>query len=301
LLFRKGKIGEKRSRVAAIAFGFIPAILFFGNVPNADTPFLLMSLLAILSTPRDGNILRWVFTGALIGCSILIKPLGFFLIIPCAFFALFNNDSKRKTFIGTAVALIVSLLIFAPWIIRNYSQLSYVGLAANSGVNLFIGNNPSATGGYISFDSPLDTLPEIERDKQFKKLALNWISENRVKAISLLPRKFLFLWAFDFSWAFWINSTNCDLRFFTASFGQVYWISLLLFFSLGLLKFKNYRNDPVFILSLIAVTGVSLYYLPFFGGDRFHIPAIWGIVYIAFSNAFSNETGLFKKPKKRIV
>jgi len=65
---------------------------------------------------------------------------------------------------------------------RNYYHFGrFIPISTNGGINLYIGNNPYATGEY-RWDSvvtnPLERLPEYERDKEASRLAKKYMKNH---------------------------------------------------------------------------------------------------------------------------
>ncbi len=145
---------------AALSF-YIPFwILSYTLDPNSLNLLLLALTIDILyhlsTAPTRG---LWVQLGLLVGLQMLLRPdilLGGVLF---AMGLLFWNRSKQ-TWQGIGIAILISLAIVAPWTLRNYVTFhKLVLVSANSGMNLFEGNNPVATGEF----SALPPTPESQK------------------------------------------------------------------------------------------------------------------------------------------
>jgi hypothetical protein len=91
-----------------------------------------------------------------------------------------------------------TLLVVAPWTYRNYRVFNaFVPVSTNSGLNLFLGNSPGTTPGsginvdrsHLEEDPAL--LPELEQDRRYRELAVDWIRQNPGKALRLYLGKAL--------------------------------------------------------------------------------------------------------------
>ncbi len=144
----------------ALSF-YIPFwVLSYVLEPNSLNILLLaltVDLLYVLSTTPSRN--SWIQLGLLVGLQMLLRPdilLGGILF---GVWLLFWNRSKQ-TWQGIAIVLLISLAIVAPWTFRNYITFHrFVLVSANSGMNLFEGNNPVATGEF----STLSPTPESQK------------------------------------------------------------------------------------------------------------------------------------------
>ena len=90
-------------------------------------------------------------------------------------------------------------------------------ISANGGINLFIGNNPQATGGWIDISLLLDnTLDEIERDQLALSNALEYIISHPLNTILLIPAKLFYLFIIDYEGISWneagINLISVELK-----------------------------------------------------------------------------------------
>lgn len=157
------------------------------------------------------------------------------------------------------IRLIVFALIMSPWVLRNELVLGYpVLFTTGASINLYLGNNPKATGG-ISYKNDIDrtevdainALPELKRDQAFKQIAIETITENRTGFMRRAWIKFK---------RFWNIIPNAE------EYGGIYaWIAALSFGPVLLLAVwsavKHWRNWRIMlpIYMLIAyMTGIHL-------------------------------------------
>ncbi len=192
----------------ALSF-YIPFwILSYTLDPNSLN-FLLLGLtvdvLYLLST--NPSRLGWIQLGILIGLQLLLRP---DILIGGVLFAgwlLFWNRS-RSTWRGIVIALLISLAIVAPWTLRNYLTFhKFVLVSANSGMNLFEGNNPVATGEFSAnpptpeSQSLFDRVSEyqsthdgIDIDRYRFQLAEQWIFAHPSEVMMLDLKKIWYHW-----------------------------------------------------------------------------------------------------------
>lgn len=136
-----------------------------------------------------------------LGLSCLVSPVTL-VAIPLFSIALFLFD-KRK--VGVLVAfLVLSFVIIAPWTLRNAVVTgSFIPIAANGGMNLYIGNNAEGIEwSYQIYDSK--TLNEIQQkgssesgiDKEFYKRSFEYIRAEPSHFVSRFLSKARTFWAF---------------------------------------------------------------------------------------------------------
>ena len=178
--------------------------------PDGLNMLLLALTLLIVYRLRSKPTLRnWLLLGILYGVQLLVRPdilmgvvvFGLWLIIPSA--------QWWKYVKGYVIACFVALMIVAPWTIRNYSVFGKVVLvSANSGYNLYLGNNINASGefpqnvttqqGKKEVDS-IDRFfrahtSDVERDAFLLALSKEWIMSQPLEAMGLAGKKFIMHW-----------------------------------------------------------------------------------------------------------
>jgi hypothetical protein len=192
----------------ALSF-YIPFwILSYTLDPNSLNLLLLaltVDLLYVLSTmpPRRG----WIQLGILIGLQLLLRPDILIGGVLFAAWLLFWNRS-RSTWQGMAIALLISLAVVVPWTLRNYQTFhKFVLVSANSGMNLYEGNNYVATGEFranlptnestmefAKITAYQNTHDAIDLDKYRFELAEQWIIDHPGKAVKLDLKKIWYHW-----------------------------------------------------------------------------------------------------------
>lgn len=155
-------------RTAAIA-GFLAAVYWI--LPYFDSEYrevgLLVflyaaSVLALLRYREHPTALRAMLSGVLLGLAVLAKPNGLLLAAGSVGWILWvtRHLLERRAALWQAAALAAGVtLCVAPVTIRNLAAGGELVLvSSNGGINLFIGNNPEATG--VGVDMPRD-LPRF--------------------------------------------------------------------------------------------------------------------------------------------
>lgn len=144
--------------------------------------------------------------GIFVAASIGVRPLGWALLAAYFFIYLYFVLKKIKTkrnFFHLSFGVLI--FIFSFGIFNQFHFGKFIYTSTTGPVNLLIGANDDATGAYnddvfekgkagFILDSTKKTY--IEKGDIWKIRALNWVSDNPVKWISLIPIKtaYIFLW-----------------------------------------------------------------------------------------------------------
>lgn len=87
-------------------------------------------------------------------------------------------------------AAAIACLVLLPWWVRNWLTFgAFVPLTTSSGVGLWIGNNPGATGNWMAPPASLRGLPELEYSRQAGLIAREWITAHPVAFVRLTLAK----------------------------------------------------------------------------------------------------------------
>jgi hypothetical protein len=152
---------------------------------------------------------RWVWLGVLFGLQILVRPdilLGM-IFFGALLLALLKN--KKEFWTGFALSVLIALAMVSPWTIRNYNVFGrFVLVSANSGYNLYLGNNPAAYGEIDqgpptpesrTMDSARavyfrDHSSGVERDSYLFHTAVDWALAHPNDELKLIAKKFYYHW-----------------------------------------------------------------------------------------------------------
>jgi hypothetical protein len=199
---------------AALSF-YVPFwILAYTLEPNSLNLLLLaLTVDRLYVVSKFPSVNRWFQLGILIGLQLLLRPdilLGAALFVAWLLIVSWRKSRafKKRTWIGIAVAAFVTCTMAAPWTLRNYWTFhKFVLVSANSGMNLFEGNNPVATGEF-SENPPTDeskkdfeeisafanTHDAIDLDHFRFRMAKEWIFAHPTEAMMLELKKIWYHW-----------------------------------------------------------------------------------------------------------
>jgi hypothetical protein len=201
---------ERTSRLTLLLLSIHPNGIAYCALLVTEPLFVFLTLLGslLLLSPRKRST-AGLFGGVVWGLATLVRPQAVLLPIVVELVRLRASWSRRRgSWHEGATRIIwvylVLMLTIAPWLWRNYRSVgSGFFVSTNGGVNLLLGNNPFATGGFGQ-RIPVETvirsdLPEYERDRVFAARAWAYIRANPGATIRRLPHKLdaLFMWDYE--------------------------------------------------------------------------------------------------------
>jgi hypothetical protein len=213
---------------------------------------------------------RWATMAALVTTlATLVRPL--WLPLPLLLW-LIGRERKatRLRLIHLAGAQIGATLLLVPWLwSASVTAGHFVPVALNGGINLWIGNNPNATGAYIN---PPPTYWDPRLDAQIRAEAIGYMVEHPLRTAWLLVKK---LWySLDrepwVEWVFLATRAPLDERI-QPMMQQIadlyYWIILAA--ALGSVAWALAAGRARWLLPLVLLLCAIASQLPFFGTPRF--------------------------------
>ncbi|UCE25709.1 MAG: glycosyltransferase family 39 protein, partial [Candidatus Zixiibacteriota bacterium] len=145
------------ARWTTVIVTLFPSQIIFTHLLASEllfTPLFLASILLFLSFDRKstGKWYKILAGGVLLGMATLTRTVsGLFLAIVIPFWSFESRNFKRTVKYGL-LALVGFVVVVTPWIIRNHYAVGTARINTNTGINLFIGNQP---GSGITYDQNL--------------------------------------------------------------------------------------------------------------------------------------------------
>ncbi|HLB00843.1 MAG TPA: glycosyltransferase family 39 protein, partial [Bacteroidota bacterium] len=280
-------LGRKSSDISGMIAAtlwciFPPAILYVNYLLSESLAIFLitLALLLLIDAPLERISLRWLLLGLTIGCLILTKPI--FLPLP---FLLLAFGRKLNLSRVHGIALIGAIvLVLAPWIARNSVVMGQTGLSTNGGINLFIGNNPDATGSFQGRFPPelaSDAIDEVTRNQLAFSLGIDYILRHPATFMINGAKKIahVFRTEGDVLIGSFPRSAATDTAGFRERYASLPVIPVVLtnagYFSVVLLAiagiFRVPRNASYWFAAALFVTILAVHSI-YFGGSRYHYP-----------------------------
>ncbi len=291
LLYRIGRrrFSEKTALWIGIAWMFYPAAILISAMLFTETLFVFWWLLALVFYDRleekDFDLKSAALVGLALGLAMLTRQVGVFLLATILIYvALIRYETPwQRRWKAAAVILVASAVVTLPWMIRNARAVDAFALNTNGGINMFIGYNAKANGGY-KFDPdqqamlPPPTVSEGEADRTTVHIAWQYIREHPRDALKLLPRKFAFLWSTDAT--LWIHYFPPEgpphvperLRAHPPVLLLMMSLPYMLLVALGISGFYLVRHFPTRGLFILQVfLGIIAVFVSH-GASRYHFP-----------------------------
>lgn len=110
----------------------------------------------------------------------------------------------RRRVVATGWFFLGAAIVLTPWLYATDRMVGRPVLTTNAAFNLYLGNNPAATGLFVSIaDTPMGhdweaariRLGEVRNADRLQAAAVNWINENPARAAGLAVRKLGYFWA----------------------------------------------------------------------------------------------------------
>ena len=281
--------GERIGRWTLLVMAVFPSQVLFTNVLASEMLFTPLFLAAILFFVIGSRTERWwlpVMTGGVIlGLATLTRTVTALLLIPITLYWL----AEKKNWSGAGFRLVLALtgflLVTTPWMVRNYHAVGKVCLSTNSGVNLFIGNQPGSGMGYnqqaVEQLDLSDPTQEARVDGQAARQAWDYIAERPMAFVSRGVAKTAYLFATDIDPLDFVLQPAGDNRsragwVVLAVVTQSYYVTVLLLAIVALpiiLRSKIHRRGPT-TLVLSTLGYWTVLHFVFFAVGRFHFPLV---------------------------
>ncbi|MBD3348767.1 MAG: tetratricopeptide repeat protein, partial [Candidatus Eisenbacteria bacterium] len=205
---------------AALASWYWIFIYFEGELHAVSVLIpVVLGLILLLSTWTEGVRARLSLgAGLLLGSAVLLRPTAVALLAAAALWALWLRRSgvRRALTRGLLPLAIAAAVVVLPTTLRNYAVSGdFVPVVSTAGINLYMGNNPNATGlvevripdlgtyrDCFEYPALLDALSEevgsplshAEASSHFMRRALEYIRTHPGRTARLLWKKTRLYW-----------------------------------------------------------------------------------------------------------
>jgi 4-amino-4-deoxy-L-arabinose transferase-like glycosyltransferase len=293
---------RRTALLGALITACFPSLVFFAGVTLSETAFTTLLLLAVWllleSEARDDRRML-VAAGIVIGAAALVR--GQALLLPVVAIPYWWRGWGLRTALTRAAAtLALTMLVVAPWTIRNAVRAhAFVPIATNSGADFYIGHSAAADGrGRIVADLVFQyaDLPPAEAEARMNqdgfRRGLRYAATHPLAELKLSARKLFWLYYADHEAVRWIDGhgerfvlARCVLVGLLA-FSDLYYWAVLAVALAGIRHWCSWR-DPARLLLLSVCVYWTLVHVAFFGDPRFHAPILPIVALWAAAGAWS--------------
>ena len=257
-------------------------------------------LLAFLDFPEYPTIRNKLYLGAVSGISLLLNPAVLPFLLG-AFGWLFFRVPDRDRWIWKPLnlSLMVVILILLPWTCRNYQAFHrIIPFTSNMPLELWLGNNEQASGGfyrgpsYLSIYPELKELSEPERNAILGAEALNYVKRFPGNALQLRLLSGYYFWFGVWRFGGFPKIISTAWLVFNAFSVLLAWIGL------GLALWRRKREA---FLPLMLMVGLSLPYILTHGGDDRYRAGLMPVLMILIAYLLSEiASRLLRNHKTRV-
>jgi 4-amino-4-deoxy-L-arabinose transferase-like glycosyltransferase len=258
--------GDRTALVAGLAAALNPSAIFASAMPepsNLVSLLLTGAWLAMLRA-RDGGLRESVLAGAVIATAMLTKT--FYLIVPVIAipWLLIQKGSAAMALKKAAVMWAVVIVMFSPWVLRNYRLFDTFRITTtDTSLVFWVANSPSwleskATEGklppveYYPRYAEFGSLSEIERDRWMKQDAWKTVVAHKQAYIKRVFERIWLIWKpFIYS-----DTWNARSVLKTLAMGLSY-APILVFFLLSVYLLRNQWRTFILPYTLIAALTAS--------------------------------------------
>lgn len=311
--------GKKAAKIGVIIFLLYPSTMGLVRTNLTELTFCFLMLAGIWFYLRGSSSDNFL-SGFIFAVSATVRPVGVILVLAFAASILIKAYKKKeKLLMGFYLVLAFSGTLIIYSLIFYHSTGLKVLFPSTSGLNLLIGANDYASGGYdnkiflpgykahISED---EKVTFYERNARYTEMAVTWIKANPVKWISLMPAKIWHLIRSDIYAVERLTGINMGLKsavktisssteqieslsqipstgililfFILLIVNHIYYFGYIVLFFAALFRRKDIMNNVLLLEILLFFAGAVLLSMVTFGSERFKYPLmISGIILLA--------------------
>jgi len=190
---------RKVAQVCLMFFLFFIDSALYATFLYTQTLFVFLIVivfwLAMLDEDRP-RFWRKIILGAVAGLAAYVKTVVFLPLLFLGLWSIFHHHRGRLViFLSWLLAATTLVIVLAPLTIYLYQTTGhFVIVHSNTGINLYIGNNPDSSGGYYLKENPsMLSIPEdmdyYQADHYFMGKALRFIRDNPGQELLNLLKK----------------------------------------------------------------------------------------------------------------
>lgn len=201
IIFLVGKelFSPKVALGAGVLVAIYPALKVYASFILTEIIFtFLLAVLCffIVRALKTQHLKYFVAAGLFSGLCCLTR--GVMLLFPLFMLVVFLLSKGRNILRGAFVYFILTILVIAPWTVRNYLTFkSFIPVSLRGGEALWIGSYMPFKGEFRGFEPYKDIikdLDQVEADRTLRKKAFEQILRDPLGYLKICARKALLLW-----------------------------------------------------------------------------------------------------------
>ena len=208
-LIAQRTFGERVALWSALSWGLCPYVWYWSVHWIWDTtftPLVLACLFLLALALQDWPGWRgWILFGALYGVGALANPTMLAFLPFCGLWIWLQRYRRGLISLGGVVlASLAFFLVLSPWVVRNYEVFGrFVFLRDDFGLQIRLGNGPSADGMIMAYLQPNLNHLELEKFQQMgelayadscKRMAFDWIRSHPGRFAVISLKRFFYYW-----------------------------------------------------------------------------------------------------------
>jgi Dolichyl-phosphate-mannose-protein mannosyltransferase len=276
--------GRRAAVLATAALACWPTQIALTTVLSSEHPFdvaLLAAVWAFERGWRDGTLAADAVIGVALAAASYVRPTALPLAAGFALIAWTRGAPLGRVLRLAFAASAVMALLIAPWSARNHRVFGrWVAVSANGGANLWMGNNPTANGGYVALPREVRDMNTAERNAYLGDAAKRWMRENPGRALALAVRKLAITYGRETIGVVWNERAlapagprvELALKALCSGF---WWLALLAALAGAALRLRAHGLAACFRDAPIALWGYfALVHAVTVGQDRYHLASV---------------------------
>jgi len=286
------KVFDRRNGlIAAGLLAVFPGQVFATSLIMTEPLFTLLFVLILTVTVYtvlgEGRPWQAALIGLLIGAAALVRGEGLLLaaIIPVLIFA--SRPSRRVALARSSLLLLGAAAVILPWTARNIAKMHAPIIISTSATEaLWVGHHEGANGRIADFseltvNEGLQGMAnpdyEVKTNNAALRQALQFIRNNPIEELALIPRRFAALYAGDGASIAWHDNPSTlsidKARLLGRLSDWFYW-AVGGIAAIGLPLWLSLRDQRKAFLVAVVACWTLLFSVVFFGDERFHFAII---------------------------
>ncbi|SRR5579883_1556204 len=274
-------------RVAALSGCFLalwPSQIQFTTVLASEQLFVALTMagLVIWLNERLNLWLRVGLVGVILAADSYVRPTALLIPVLLLILRFVQTYEVRRNIAAILGMFLLMALLIAPWSIRNTEAFGqFVIISTNGGANLWMGNNPDSTGGFMELPQGVSRLNEAQRDRYLKLLAEAYIKAKPNLFVTRAIQRTIDTYSRESIGVLWNEAslTKCYgtwLLLPLKVINQIYWVGMLVLGISGtiLLGIKIGAGQLLIHPTVLFWGYFAAIHAVIVSQDRYHFPSI---------------------------